>query len=98
MGLNPRTDAETARGTCSRMPGRWQLSRLDRLTRGAARELRATLAAAGVAHDVKVYEGARHSFFSTANRAYDVEAADDSWRRTLAFFSTHLKSDELGED
>jgi dienelactone hydrolase len=44
----------------------------------------------GVAHDIKVYPGARHSFFNDRGRAHDPDAAADSWQRTLSFFEQHL--------
>ena len=59
-------------------------------TAGAGRKLDAALDAYGVAHDVKVYPNARHSFFNDRGRAHDAGAAADSWQRTLAFFARHL--------
>jgi carboxymethylenebutenolidase len=44
----------------------------------------------GVPHDIKIYPGARHSFFNDRGSAHDPEAAADAWRRTLTFFSEHL--------
>jgi len=33
-----------------------------------------------------------HAFFNDTNKdAYNKAAADDAWRRTLAFFRQHLK-------
>jgi carboxymethylenebutenolidase len=60
------------------------------ITAGAGRKLDAALDAYGVAHDVKVYPGARHSFFNDRGRAHDADAAADSWGRTLTFFQEHL--------
>lgn len=50
----------------------------------AFEEFAGKLEAAGVAHDMHVYEGAPHSFF---DRGFDqhAEACDDAWRRILAF-------------
>jgi carboxymethylenebutenolidase len=62
----------------------------DPFTRGGAVKLEAALTRFGVSHDIKVYPGARHSFFNDRGRAYHAEAADDSWERTLAFFREHL--------
>lgn len=39
---------------------------------------------AGVSNDLKVYEGAPHSFFDRAHEQF-AEACDDAWRRMLAF-------------
>ncbi len=46
----------------------------------------------GVVHDIKVYAGARHSFFNDRNRAHHPTASADSWQRVLAFFGEHLVS------
>ena len=59
-------------------------------TARAGRALDGALARNGVAHDIKVYAGARHSFFNDEKRSYDRDAAQDSWRRVLAFFAEHL--------
>jgi carboxymethylenebutenolidase len=42
------------------------------------------LSAAGVEHEVVVYEGAPHSFFDRKQADY-ADASDDAWRKTLAF-------------
>ncbi|MCA9846381.1 MAG: dienelactone hydrolase family protein [Dehalococcoidia bacterium] len=52
--------------------------------------LRHALTVADVPHDLKLYEGARHSFFNDRGSAHDPVAAEDSSRRTLEFFSMHL--------
>jgi carboxymethylenebutenolidase len=59
-------------------------------TTGAGRKLDRALDGYGVPHDIKIYPGARHSFFNEGGRAYDPDAAADSWRRTLSFFGQHL--------
>ena len=59
-------------------------------TARSARRLEAELESHGVPHDVKIYAGARHSFFNDRSRAYDPAASEDSWRRTLAFFKRHI--------
>jgi dipeptidyl aminopeptidase/acylaminoacyl peptidase len=57
------------------------------------------LTEAGVEHEVKIYEGAPHSFF---DRRFDehAEASADAWARVLAFIerysSTYLRSDPEG--
>ena len=74
--------------------------------RGAAERLERHLAALGVPHDVKSYEGAGHSFFSRYDGyqawlarvptplavGYDEHAAEDGWRRMLAFFDDHVRA------
>lgn len=59
-------------------------------TARAARQLEPILEQHQIPHDIKVYPGARHSFFNDTGPAYHAEAAEDAWRRTLAFFNTHL--------
>ena len=58
----------------------------------------------GVPHDVRIYDGATHSFMNNrrgpiVSRMFGVryhpEEAEDAWARTLAFFETHLKGQEL---
>ncbi len=41
-------------------------------------------------HEIKIYPGARHSFFNDHGRAYNKHAADDSWARVITFFAKHL--------
>ena len=59
-------------------------------TARAGRALEGALDRSGIAHDMKVYPGARHSFFNDEKQSYDRLAAEDSWRRVLAFFAEHL--------
>ncbi len=55
------------------------------------RALDAALDSFGTPHDIKIYPGAKHSFFNDQNPArYNAEAAADAWKRTLAFFATQL--------
>lgn len=44
----------------------------------------AALRAAGVPHEIVVYEGAPHSFFDRKHEQF-AEASDDAWNRVLAF-------------
>ena len=59
-------------------------------TAGAGRRLEAALTRYEIEHDIKIYPGARHSFFNDAGSSFNSEAAEDSWRRTLKFFGEHL--------
>ena len=59
-------------------------------TAGSARKLETQLARSGMPHDIKVYEGAKHSFFNDRGKAHDPAASEDAWRRTLAFFGEHV--------
>jgi carboxymethylenebutenolidase len=60
-------------------------------TASSGRSLEAVLSRERIDHDIKVYPGTRHSFFNDQGRAYDQEAADDSWQRVLKFFGSHLQ-------
>ena len=71
-----------------------------------AARLERHLAALGVPHEVKTYPQAGHSFFSHVEGwqgwlarvptpmavGYDEEAAEDGWRRMLAFFEEHVRA------
>jgi len=73
--------------------------------RTMAERLEGHLAALGVPHDVRTYEQAGHSFFSRVDGwqgwlarvptpmavGYDEQAAEDGWRRMLAFFEEHVR-------
>jgi carboxymethylenebutenolidase len=78
----------------------------DRIVgRKMAERLERHLSALGVPHDVKTYDGAGHSFFSKLDGwqgwlarvptpmavGYDEQAAEDGWRRMLAFFEEHVR-------
>ncbi|NNN09894.1 MAG: dienelactone hydrolase family protein [Acidimicrobiaceae bacterium] len=76
----------------------------DKSLRGVAAKLDAALTAAGVAHDVKEYQGVGHSFmndapvgprvlrplFKIAGMGPNPHAAADAWARIEDFFSLHL--------
>jgi carboxymethylenebutenolidase len=73
--------------------------------RKMAKRLERHLTALGVPHDVRTYEQAGHSFFSQVDGwqgwlarlpspmavGYDEAAAEDGWRRMLAFFEEHVR-------
>jgi carboxymethylenebutenolidase len=84
-GVNPRPLSAVAR-SC---PVVGSYPEKD-FTARSGRKLDAELERQGVPRDVKVYEGARHSFFNDQGRSYDPGASEDAWRRTLAFFEEHL--------
>jgi len=60
-------------------------------TARGGRILEQALTEKGIAHDIKVYPGAQHSFFNDTRSAYNKEAAEDSWRRVLAHFGERLR-------
>ena len=43
-----------------------------------------------IAHDIKIYPGAAHSFFNEEGGSYNEAAAKDSWARVLKFFGAQL--------
>jgi carboxymethylenebutenolidase len=61
-------------------------------TARSGRKLDARLETLDVAHDIKIYPGARHSFFNDQGRSYAAGAAADSWQRTLRFFADHVQA------
>lgn len=63
------------------------------ITSGDVLSFRRALEAAGVSHEVVVYEGAPHSFFDRSFEEHK-EACDDAWARVLQFIES--KADEPG--
>src|SRR5262249_3129214 len=69
-----------------------------------AHRLEKFLSELGIAHDVKLYPGVGHGYMNDhgggllsqiarrtpMHAGYDEAAAEDSWRRMLAFFAEHL--------
>ncbi|MDY6983571.1 MAG: dienelactone hydrolase family protein, partial [Pseudomonadota bacterium] len=50
------------------------------------------LKAAGVTYEADIYEGAVHGFFNDATpERYNEAAAQEAWRRMVAWFNTHLR-------
>ncbi|WP_424951467.1 dienelactone hydrolase family protein [Deinococcus sp.] len=60
-------------------------------TTRAGRLLEAELTGHGIPHDIKIYEGAKHSFNNDHAATYDAAASTDAWQRTLSFFSEHVR-------
>ncbi|HLW02202.1 MAG TPA: dienelactone hydrolase family protein [Ktedonobacterales bacterium] len=84
-GVNPRPLAAVARlcPVVGSYPG-------NDFSAGHGRKLDAALEQYHVPHDIKVYPGARHSFFNDQGRAYDAAASADAWQRILAFFGERI--------
>lgn len=55
------------------------------------RAMEQALNAAGVEAQIRVYAGAGHAFFNDTRASYNVDAATDSWNRTLSWFRSHLR-------
>ncbi len=61
------------------------------VTPQVARDVDAAIRKAGKQSEIHVYPGVDHAFFNDERAdVYDRAAADDAWRRTLAFFRQHL--------
>ena len=54
-------------------------------------EFEKVLAELGKDARVHVYEGADHAFANPSGTRYNAEAAEQAWKRTLAFFDLRLK-------
>jgi carboxymethylenebutenolidase len=57
----------------------------------AVREMEATLKQLGKSVEIHIYEGAGHAFANASGTGYRPAAADDAWKRTVAFFRQHLQ-------
>ncbi len=62
------------------------------VTPAVATGVDAAIKAAGKKSEIHIYPGVDHAFFNDERKdAYNKAAADDAWRRALAFFRQHLK-------
>jgi carboxymethylenebutenolidase len=62
------------------------------VTPAATREVEAAIRKAGKSVEIHIYPGVDHGFFNDERPdVYNKAAAEDAWRRTLAFFRAHLK-------
>ena len=52
--------------------------------------LRQTLAGSDMAHEIIVYPGVDRDFFDDTRATFNADAAEDAWKRALAFFDKHL--------
>jgi carboxymethylenebutenolidase len=59
-------------------------------TTQAARELETVLIKNNIPHDIKIYDGTKHSFFNQRRTLIELEASKDAWQRMLSFFHEHL--------
>lgn len=59
-------------------------------TANAGRALKKALGHNHIAHDIKIYPNAQHSFFNEQARTYDKAAAEDSWTRVMKFFGDQI--------
>ncbi|MBE3566013.1 MAG: dienelactone hydrolase family protein [Thermogemmatispora sp.] len=84
-GMNPRP-LEAVRRAC---PVVGSYPEQD-FTAAAGRKLDEVLDRYQIPHDIKIYPGARHSFFNDRGSNYHPVAAQDSWQRVLSFFREHV--------
>jgi len=62
------------------------------VTPQTARGVDAAIKKAGKSSEIHIYPDVDHAFFNDDNKgAYNKTAADDAWKRTIAFFRQHLK-------
>jgi carboxymethylenebutenolidase len=62
------------------------------VTPKAAREVEGAIKKAGRQAEIHIYPNVDHAFFNDERSdVYNKAAAEDAWRRTLAFFRQHLK-------
>jgi carboxymethylenebutenolidase len=60
----------------------------------SVRAFDAALTSLGKNHEVHIYPGVGHAFANPTGANYNAAAADDAWRRTLAFLKLHLSVGE----
>jgi carboxymethylenebutenolidase len=53
--------------------------------------LRQTLESTELSHEIVTYPEAARDFFNDSRDAFDSEAAEDAWNRSLAFLDQHLE-------
>jgi carboxymethylenebutenolidase len=57
-----------------------------------AKEVDAAITKAGKRSEIHIYPNVDHAFFNDERPdVYNKVAAEDAWRRTLAFFRRHVK-------
>jgi carboxymethylenebutenolidase len=91
-GMNPRPLSAVERScpVVGSYPGK-------DFTTKAGQALEAELSSRGIPHDIKVYEGAKHSFNNDHAANYDAAASADAWKRTLSFFAEHIRGNAGGQ-
>jgi carboxymethylenebutenolidase len=66
-------------------------------TASAGRALDAALDEFKIRHDIKIYPGAKHSFFNDRGSAFDKSAVEDSWTRVMTFFGEQIGGPKAAE-
>jgi carboxymethylenebutenolidase len=57
----------------------------------SVRAMEQSLKANGRPVSITVYADANHAFANASGQAYNATAAEDAWKKSLAFFSTNLR-------
>lgn len=68
-----------------------QLAELDRRVNASWPEYEADLKANNIEYTMHMYPNANHGFHNDSTGRYDRENAELAWKRTLEFFTRHLK-------
>jgi carboxymethylenebutenolidase len=100
-GLVPQDADRVLQGSC---PIVGSYGGRDRILKGHAERLEATLQRLEIDHDVKEYPRASHGFLNRHGGAlgaivrifgvgYEADSAEDAWRRILSFFERHLRAE-----
>jgi len=55
------------------------------------RDFESVLNEVDVPNSIHIYEGAGHAFANPSGNRYKKDAAEDAWKKTVAFFEEHLK-------
>ena len=92
-GARPNTKGPTPTGSASEMSApilALQAGDDEHITAGLNAAFEEALSAAGVEHELVVYEGAPHSFFDRRYEEFD-DASQDAWNRVLEFIERHTR-------
>jgi carboxymethylenebutenolidase len=65
---------------------------LDSRVNGTKDAAEAALAAAGLTHELRVFDGVDHAFFNDTGQRYDATAASQAYQAMLDWFGQHLAS------
>lgn len=63
---------------------------LDTRVNASRERAEAALEAAGLAHQIRTFDGADHAFFNDTSPRYNAEAAAEAWTALLTWFGRHL--------
>ena len=90
MGAETRRQADAADVPGIEAPLQIHYAGLDQRINAGWEAYGAALEEHGKEFSVHFYPDVNHGFHNDTTPRYDVEAAELAWKRTLAFFETHL--------